>query len=581
VTPDNILGVLSLMSWSLLIIVSVKYLIFIMRADNHGEGGIMALTTLLRQDASRRRQARWLLVAAGLFAAALLYGDGMITPAISVLSAVEGLRIITPGSAHLIVPLTALILIALFVVQQRGTASLGRTFGPIVLVWFCTIALLGLIQIIHNPHIVAALLPWHGLEFLVRNKMHGFLVMGAVFLVVTGAEALYADMGHFGKRPIRLSWFALVLPALLLNYFGQGALLLDRPLEAHHPFYALVPSWGLIPMALLATTATIIASQAVITGSFSLTRQAVQIGYLPRLRIIHTSAKHVGQIYVPIVNWSLMVATIVLVLGMGTSSKLAAAYGVTVTATMVVTAVLFYVVARERWGWGRLGAGLPAALFLALDISFFGANIIKITHGAWFPLAVGAALFIIMKTWKRGRELLAERLRTQTAPLDEFLATVAAEPPQRVGGKAVFLTGNPDAVPSALVHNLAHNKVLHSEIAFLHFRTDPSPRVPYPQKVEVTKLGNSFFRIVARYGYMESPSIRNVLSLAREQGADFDPDTTSFFLGREKLVIREKSQMPRWQSRLFAMMSRNAQDPATFYDIPSNRFIEVGVQLEL
>jgi len=551
VTSDNIMGVLSLMAWSLLTIVSVKYLLFIMRADNHGEGGIMALTTLLKQDDARKRRARWMLVAAGLFGAALLYGDGIITPAISVLSAVEGLRIVTPGAAHLVVPLTALILILLFVVQQHGTAGLGRTFGPIVLVWFCTLAILGLLQVIKNPHVLAALLPWHALEFLVRNRLHGFLVMGAVFLVVTGAEALYADMGHFGKRPIRLSWFVLVLPALMLNYFGQGAVLLARPSEAHHPFYALVPSWGMIPMALLATTATIIASQAVITGSFSLTRQAVQIGYLPRLRIIHTSAKHVGQIYVPIVNWSLMVATLALVLGMGTSSKLAAAYGVAVTATMVVTAVLFYVVARERWGWGRLAAGIPALLFLTLDLGFFGANIIKITHGAWFPLVVGLALFIIMTTWKRGREILGERLRSQTESLEDFLSAVADHPPKRVSGRAVFLTGNPDAVPSALVHNLAHNKVLHTEVAFLHFRTDPSPRVPNLEKVEVTKLGNSFFRIVARYGYMESPSIRNVLSLAREQGAEFDPDTTSFFLGREKLKIGAKPHLPRWLVRSY------------------------------
>ncbi len=577
----NILGVLSLMFWTLIIIVSLKYLVFILRADNHGEGGIIALTSLVRPYGHKAKRTRWILVAAGLFGASLLYGDGMITPSISVLSAVEGLRIITPQFKPYIIPLTAIILIGLFILQQRGTAKVGILFGPIILIWFCVLAWLGFLQVLQNPQVFTALLPWYGIDFLLNNHIHGFMVLGAVFLVATGAEALYADMGHFGKYPIRLCWFGLVLPALLLNYFGQGALLLLHPEEAHHPFYALVPSWGVIPMLLLATAATIIASQAVITGAFSLTRQAVQIGYLPRLRIIHTSSKHIGQIYVPIVNWTLMLAAIGLVLGLQTSSKLAAAYGVAVTSTMLIATVLFYIVAREKWHWNRFAAGLPAGLFLIIDICFFSANVGKIAHGAWFPLVIGTIVFIVMKTWKRGREILSDRFRTMTEKFDEFQRNLDANKPLKVKGQAIFLTGNPDVVPATLIHNLAHNKILHSEIAFLHFCTEEVPRVPNPQKVEIFKLGNGFFKIIAHYGFMESPSVRNILSLAREQGVDFNIDTTSFFLGREKLTMSKKPEMGLWRTKLFLFLSRNAQEPIAFYDIPADQVIEVGMRLEL
>jgi len=581
VSRVNILGVLSLMFWTLIVIVSLKYLVFILRADNNGEGGIIALTSLIRPFSRKAKRTRWILVAAGLFGASLLYGDGMITPSISVLSAVEGLRIITPEFESYILPVTAAILVGLFVLQHRGTAKVGILFGPIILIWFCVLALLGFLQIINNPQVFAALLPWYGIDFLLHNHMHGFMVLGAVFLVATGAEALYADMGHFGKYPIRLCWFGLVLPAILLNYFGQGALLLLHPEKIHHPFYALVPSWAVIPMLILATTATIIASQAVITGAFSLTRQAVQIGYLPRLKIIHTSSKHIGQIYVPIVNWVLMLAAVGLVLGLQTSSKLAAAYGVAVTSTMLIATILFYVVASEKWHWSRLAAGLPAGLFLTIDICFFSANVGKIAHGAWFPLVIGMAVFIIMKTWKQGREILSVRFRTLTVNFDEFQRSLGTNKPIKIKGQAIFLTGNPDVVPATLVHNLAHNKMLHSEIAFLHFRTEEIPRVPNREKVEIFKLGNGFFKIIAHYGFMESPSVRNILSLAREQGVDFNIDTASIFLGREKLVISKKPEMGLWRTKLFMFLSRNALEPVAFYDIPADQVIEVGMRLEL
>ena len=581
VTEGNVLGVLSLMFWSLLLIVTFKYLTFILRADNHGEGGVIALTALVKSAGGPAKRARWVLITMGVFAACLLYGDGMITPAISVLSAVEGIRIVTPLLQPYVVPLTIVILAGLFLLQHRGTARVGSLFGPVILVWLCVLAVLGVVQILRCPQVLSAALPWYGVEFLVLNKVHGFVVLGAVFLVVTGAEALYADMGHFGKRPIRLTWIALVLPALVLNYFGQGALLLGRPEEAHHPFYALVPSWAMIPMVVLSTLATIIASQAVITGSFSLTRQAIQLGYLPRMKITHTSAAQVGQIYVAPVNWLLMVCTIGLVIGFQSSGQLAAAYGVAVTSTMLITTILFYFVARRRWGWSRLTAGALTGLFFLVDVAFFGANITKILHGAWFPLVIAGAIFTLMLTWERGREILAERLKGLTPSFARFKETLEADPPQRIGGQAIFLSGNPDMVPAALIHNLSHNKILHSEIALLHFRTEDVPRVPSLEKVDAEKLGGGFYRIVAHYGFMEEPKIENVLALAREKGLEFKIDGASFFLGREKLSISDSPRMSRWRCNLFLFMSRNAVDAASFFQIPPDRIIEVGVQLQL
>jgi KUP system potassium uptake protein len=581
VTPANVLGVLSLIFWSLILVVSIKYLTFILRADNHGEGGIIALTSLIRPRGLMKMEGKWILVAVGVFGACLLYGDGMITPAISVMSAIEGMGVITHQLDPYIIPVTVIILAGLFLLQPRGTGSVGALFGPVIFVWFCTLGVLGFFQVIKNPVICRALLPWHGLDFLLRNHVHGFLVLGAVFLVVTGAEALYADMGHFGRRPIRLVWFVLVLPALLLNYFGQGAVLLTNPKAAIDPFYAIVPSWGMIPMVFLATAATIIASQAVISGAFSLTRQAVQLGYLPRIKIVHTSAKQIGQIYVPLVNWVLMVSTIGLAVGFHSSSKLAAAYGVAVTSTMLISTILFFVVAKEKWKWSSIGIFIFLIFFLVIDTSFFLANISKIFHGAWFPLVIGAVVFTIMITWKQGRELLWSRLRRRTLSLDKFLKSIALDPPLRVDGQAVFLTGNPDVVPVALMHNLKHNKVMHNQIAFLNFRTREIPRVPNNEKVEVEKLGSGFYRVVAWYGFMEEPKIKNIFSLAREKGLDFDPEKVSYFLGREKLSISKEPGMWRWRIKLFSFMSRNAMEAADFFNLPGSKIVELGVTLEI
>jgi len=581
VTPENVLGVLSLMFWALILVVTVKYLGFILMADNNGEGGVIALAALLKPRRTKPRGIRGLLVSLGIFAACLLYGDGMITPAISVLSAIEGIRIITPIFSPYVIPLTAVILSGLFLLQHRGTARVGNLFGPIILTWFGVLGLLGSVQVFRYPGVLAALSPWYGLHFLLLNRWHGFIVLGGVFLVVTGAEALYADMGHFGKRPIRLAWIFLVLPALLLNYFGQGALLLVRPEESHHPFYAMSPAWALIPLTLLATVATIIASQAVITGSFSLTRQAIQLGYLPRLRIAHTSASRIGQIYVAPVNWLLMVCTIGLVLGFQSSSKLAAAYGLAVTSTMLVTTVLFYVVVKRKWGWSRLKAGALAGIFLMVDIAFFSANATKIMHGAWFPLVIGAAVFLLMSTWEQGRQILAAQLKDLTPGFETFMRNLDRDPPQKINGQAIFLTGNPDRIPVALMHNLNHNKVLHSDIAFLHLEIEDIPRVPNTEKVEVEKLGGGFNRVLVRYGFMEEPKIGNIVALMNEKGLDFKLESTSFFLGRVHLTIGKTPKMGRWRSELFSFMARNAADAASYFDIPTDQAIEVGVQLEL
>jgi len=580
-SADNVLGVLSLIFWALLLIVSIKYLGFILRADNEGEGGVLALTALVKPKNVKPRTPQWALVGIGLFAACLLYGDGMITPAISVLSAVEGVKHITPLLEPYILPTTIIILTGLFLLQKRGTAEVGRLFGPIMLLWFCVLAALGIAQIVNCSRVLAAVFPWYGLRFLLENRMQGFIVLGAVFLAVTGAEAIYADMGHFGKRPIRLVWFLVAFPALILNYFGQGALLLANPGEVSNPFYALVPKVAMIPMVLLATFATIIASQAVITGSFSLTRQAIQLGYLPRLRITHTSSAHMGQIYVGPVNWALMLCTIGLVLGFQSSSKLAAAYGVAVSATMLITTTLFFVVASKRWGWNRLTAGLLTALFFAVDLPFFGANMSKIFHGAWFALAIGGFFFLIMLTWEQGREILGNKMRSLTPKLDEFKEILARNPPQRINGQAVFLTRGHDIVPAALMHNLKHNKILHSEVVFLNIRTEEIPRVPNFEKIEAEKLGAGLYRIIAHYGFMEEPKIDTIFALARSKGINLEMKEASFFLGREKLSIGEHPEMWRWRSHLFLFLARNAMDAAGFFDIPSNQVIEVGVQLEL
>ncbi|MCG6908670.1 MAG: potassium transporter Kup [Deltaproteobacteria bacterium] len=582
VSNANVLGILSLMFWALVMIVGFKYMVFVFRANNQGEGGIIALTALIHgQRAASRSRHPLGAVALGLFAACLLYGDGMITPAISVLSAVEGIGIITSVFDPYVIPLTIVILCGLFLIQRHGTARVGGLFGPVILIWLCFLALTGVFQIGKAPQVLLAIFPWHAVRFLVFNKLHGFVVLGAVFLVVTGTEALYADMGHFGTRPIRLTWFVLVFPALVLNYFGQGALLLGHPEVAAHPFYAMIPSWAMIPTVLLATLATIIASQAVISGAFSLTRQAIQLGYLPRLNIRHTSATQIGQIYVAPVNWMLMISTVALVTGFQSSSKLAAAYGVAVTSTMLITTTLFFIVAYRQWKWPLVWTVPLTALFFIVDVPFFVANLSKILHGAWFPLVIGAAFFTLMLTWSKGRRILARKLREIMPPIHQFIVDLASLPPKKIVGDAVFLAGSPSATPVALAKNVKHNKVVHSRTILLHFRVENVPRVPSFEKIQTEKLSVGFHRIVARYGFMEDPNLDSVLSLAREQGLDLNLETTSFYIGREKLIIADTSAMAHWRASLFIFMSRNAADATSFFSIPEDHVIEVGAQLEI
>jgi KUP system potassium uptake protein len=580
-TPANILGVLSLIFWSLVVVISIKYLVFILRADNRGEGGILALAALVTPVRASAQGGRWFLIMLGLFGAALLYGDGMITPAISVLSAVEGLEVATPFFRPYIIPLTILILIGLFMIQPRGTAKVGVLFGPVTLLWFLTLATLGIYHISRHPGVLAAINPLYGARFFMTNGWHGFLVLGSVFLVVTGGEALYADMGHFGKRAIRLTWFALVLPALMLNYFGQGSLLILDPAMAVNPLYKMTPEWALYPMVVLATTATAIASQAVISGSFSLTRQAIQLGYCPRMDIEHTSPEHIGQIYVPVVNWGLMISCIGLVLGFGSSSNLAAAYGVAVTATMVITTLLFFVVARTRWKWNLPTALLVCGVFLVMDSSFFGANILKITHGGWFPLVVAMLIFIVMSTWKTGRRILAQRLRESSAPIEQFIEKVGQDSVVRVPGTAIFMSGNPMATPPALTKNIRHNRVLHEDVVILTVETEETPHVPASERVSVDELEGGFYRVTIHYGFMEDPNVPEDLKRVKLPGLNLDPKESTFFLGRERILATEKPGMAIWREKLFAWMTRNSREATSFFCLPPDRVIELGTQVEL
>jgi KUP system potassium uptake protein len=579
-TRPNILGVLSLIFWSLVIVISVKYLAFIMRADNRGEGGILALMALGRSKPGEHRE-RWLLIVLGLFGAALLYGDGIITPAISVLSAVEGLHVATPLFDKYVLWFAAAILIALFLVQKWGTAGIGFVFGPVMCLWFLVLMVLGGAAIFRNPSVLEAILPGHAFGFFAENGVHAFAVLGSVFLVVTGGEALYADMGHFGRRPIRAGWFGLVLPALLLNYFGQGALLISESSRASNPFYYLAPTWSLIPLVVLATVATSIASQAVISGAFSLTRQAVLLGYSPRVEIKHTSASEIGQIYVPGVNLALMIACIWLVFEFKTSSNLAAAYGVAVTATMAITTVLFYFVARERMGMKPWAIGLLCAIFLIIDLAFFGANIIKVADGGWVPLAVGTLGLILMTTWKTGRRILGERMREAEFPIDLFLQDIAKHPPLRVKGTAVFMFRYSDGIPPALLHNLKHNQVLHERVVFLTVLTQEVPHVRPEERVKVETLGMGFYRIIIRYGFMEDPDVPQVISKLKVEGLQFTPMETTYFLGRETLIPSKKPGMALWRERLFVRMSRNERTATSFFKLPPNRVVEMGAQIEL
>ncbi len=584
-TTANVLGVLSLIFWSLIVVISIKYLSYVMRADNRGEGGILALLALIHRksdERSGRVQRRLILVAAGIFGAALLYGDGMITPAISVLSAVEGLEIATPVFSDFVIPITIVILVLLFFFQRHGTARVGLAFGPITLVWFVVISVLGVASIIKEPRVLVAVNPWHAIHFFVANGWFGFTVLGAVFLVVTGGEALYADMGHFGSRPIRVTWFALVLPALLLNYFGQGALILRDPGEVLHPFFHLAPSWFLYPLVALSTAATVIASQAVISGAFSLTSQAVSLDEFPRVRILQTSGEEIGQIYIPLINWILMLSCIGLVIGFGSSSNLAGAYGVAVTTTMVITTFLAFFVAREIWGWSLWVCLLVSAGFLIVDLGFFGANILKIFEGGWFPLLVGAGVYTIMSTWRRGRSDIAQRLQNQEIELDNLLQSLGRNPPVRVPGTSIFMTGRSTGAPVVLLHHLKHNKALKEQVVLLTIETEQVPHVPLRRRVELQDLEQGFFRLFLRFGFMDTPDVPQALRRCRRHGLKLDPLQVTYYAGHQSVIPNRKTPgMAFWRKHLFAFLTRNATRPVTFFSIPPGQVVELGMQVEI
>lgn len=584
VTRPHVLGVLSLFVWSLILIVTIKYLVFVMRADNKGEGGILALLSLAfpeKRNAGEPGKVAKVMVALGLFGAALLYGDGVITPAVSVLGAVEGLTVVTPTLGTWVVPLTVGILTGLFLAQRAGTGAVGRVFGPVMILWFAVLLILGCRGILRAPEVFDALNPVHGIRFLAEGRWHVFPILGSVFLVVTGGEALYADMGHFGRRPIQIAWFALVLPALVVNYLGQGALLLDDPLAAENPFYRLAPKWALIPLVMLATAAAVIASQALITGAFSLTMQGIQLGYIPRLAIEHTSERERGQIYMPQVNQALAVSCLGLVIGFKSSSNLAAAYGIAVTLTMAITTLLFHFAAKRLWRWKWWMSAMVCIPAIAVEICFFGANALKIAHGGWFPLAVGVVLFTLMATWKRGRQVLWERVRSSSIPADKFIESIERRQPSRVEGTAVYMAGNSEGTPLALLHNLKHNKVLHRRVVFMTVQVDEDPRVPDAERVEIEKLPQGFWRVKARFGFFEDPDVPLVLRLCAEKGLEFKETETTFFLSRETVIPSKKGGMALWRERIFAVMARNAQSATAFFRLPANRVVELGMQVEI
>jgi KUP system potassium uptake protein len=579
-TAGNVLGLLSLIFWALVIVISIKYLAFVMRADNCGEGGMIALTALITPASEQARRRHRVLVLLGLFGASLLYGDSMITPAISVLSAVEGLQVATPMFSPYVIPITVTILIGLFAVQSRGTATIGRVFGPVMLLWFGTLGVLGAVQLVQNPAVLAAVNPAYAVRFFAENGWQGFVVLGSVFLVVTGGEALYADMGHFGVAPIRLSWFGFVLPALLLNYFGQGALVLRDAAAAEHPFFHLAPAWATIPLVALTTLATVIASQAVISGAFSLTRQAVQLGYLPRVGIEHTSSTQIGQIYIPSLNWVLMLACIGLVLGFRSSSSLAAAYGVAVTTDMVFTTILFAVVARSRWKWSLPAVLALAAAFLVVDLGFWGASLLKIPSGGWFPLVIAGLVFTVMTTWSTGRSILAERIAEHTIPVEGFTAYLEEARPVRVPGTAIYMVRNTAALPHAMLQNIRHNRVLHERVILLAMRTESVAYVNEDDRVRVETLAPDLYRVIARHGFAEDADVPSVLARL-DDGLAVDMAKSTFFMGRETLIATERPGMAIWRERLFARLARNAQRATKFFRIPPERVCELGTQIEL
>ncbi|MDO9018622.1 MAG: potassium transporter Kup [Deltaproteobacteria bacterium] len=584
-TLANVLGVLSLIVWSLILVVGVKYVSFILRADNQGEGGVLALLALVtsRQESGDRDRlrSRAILVVLGLFGSALLYGDGIITPAISVLSAVEGLEVATTSVRPFVLPITLVILVGLFLVQKHGTAGIGRIFGPATGVWFVSIAAAGLPWIARRPEVLGAVNPLHGMRFFYEHGLHGFLLLGSVVLCITGGEALYADMGHFGRKPIRWAWYTVVFPALIINYMGQGAVLLERGEAVRaNPFFGLLSGWLVYPMVAVATVATVVASQALISGAFSLTQQAVQLGYCPRVTIVHTSGSAEGQIYIPEVNRILMVACLALVLAFRKSSNLAAAYGIALTITMTITSILFFQLTRQ-WKWAMWKSVSLVAVFLALDLAFFGANVVKVVKGGWFPLAIASAVFIVMTTWKKGRRTLGNHIIANTLPTELFLNDVESTRPHRVTGTAVFMTSNPDGAPPVLLHHFKHNKVLHEQVILLSVQTRHVPEVPASQRLAIRELGHGFWQVTATYGFMETPNVLECLTLANARGLPVDPQAASFYLGRETLLTSGRSSMAQWRKVLFAILSRNARPANMFFNIPPNRVVELGTQIEL
>ena len=580
-TQANVYGILSLLFWTLTFIVSLKYVVLVLRADNHGEGGLVAMLALASQAVKERPRLRQVLLMVGIFGACLFYGDGVITPAITVLGAVEGLEVVSPGWSEAVIPLTLLILLGLFVVQKHGTASIGRFFGPVMTLWFVVIAALGVVQIASHPEILWALSPHYALDFMVANPKVSFILLGAVVLCVTGSEALYADMGHFGKQPIRLAWFSVAMPALTLNYFGQGALLLEDPQAVKNPFYMLAPDWALVPLVLLATAAAVIASQALITGAFSVTKQVIQLGYLPRLRVEHTNVRETGQIYLPFVNWSLFVAIVLAVVLFRSSSNLAAAYGIAVTLDMLITTILTFFVLRYHWRypwWLCLGA---TGCFFLVDVAFFSSNMLKLLHGGWFPLVIAGSVFVLMVTWKRGRALLHDKRQSESMDLRDFLTAVWASPPVRVEGTAVFLTAEPGVVPNALLHNLKHNKVLHAHNLFVTVHHHEVPWIGMNKRLEIEPLGGDCWQVTVHYGFKNDPDLPRALQLMRGRGCELEPMSTSYFLSRDVVTPSLASGMAPWREKLFAQMHHNASGAADFLHLPSNAVVELGSKVEI
>ena len=582
VNAANIYGILSLIFWSLIIVVSIKYLIFIVRADNQGEGGVLALTALLGTITLRSPKILRILTLLGIFGTALLYGDGIITPAITVLSAVEGLEFAAPKLHDYIIPITIVILIGLFSIQRHGTSTVGKVFGPITLTWFVVLGILGVYKILDRPDILMAMNPVYAVKFFLLNEWRGFVVLGSVVLVVTGGEALYSDLGHFGKSPIRTAWFVVVLPCLILNYFGQGVLLLETPKAIESPFFLMAPSWALWPLVILATVSSCIASQALITGVFSITMQAVQLQYIPRVTIHHTSSEEFGQIYVRTVNFLLMISCIALVITFKSSSNLAAAYGIAVTTTMVITTILFYFIARYSWNWHWLAAGSLCGFFLIVEGAFWGANLLKIVQGGWFPLVVGAIIFTIMTTWHKGRQILSARMLEIILPLNDFLSHIRKTPPQRVPGVAVYMSGHPQYTPPTLAQSFKHFQCIHEHLIFLFVQTLDIPHVPESNRVKLQDIGPHIYKVVIQYGFMDLPNVPHAMKgLTLHGGLNFDPDACTYFLGREHIIATNREGMSLWRERLFAMMSRNAQPATHFFQIPRSRVFEIGSMIDL